>query len=185
MMEAKVSVRVDGIKEAVAALRTLEYAARRRVALAAVRAANAVIVKAAKRTAPVVSGALSKSIRGRAKLNRSTGTIEGLVRFKSSKAQKKKGIDAYYGHMVIGGTKPHLIPELVRSKKRGKVKIELAKKKYVAFGGKVYSRVRHPGSKPNSFVERVGDAFGRQAVEAFEKTFGEKMEAEIQKARTT
>lgn len=177
-----VSVKIEGLQEAKETLKKLSYAIRRRVVLAAVRAANAVIVSSARREAPYLRGALSKSIRGRAKLNRNTGTVEGLVRFKSSKSQKKKGIDAYYGHMVIGGTKPHPIPDPT-ARKAKRVKVELYKRKYVAFGGKVYSRVSHPGSKPNSFMERVGANHSRAAVEAFEKKLGEQVEIEIQKAK--
>lgn len=181
-MPGGVTVKVEGIKEAVKVLRTLEQAARKRCVVAAVRSANAVITKAARLAAPSKSGALSKSIRGRAKLNKNTGTVEGLVRFKSTKGQKKKGIDAYYGHMVIGGTKAHIAPDPLKRQSQ-KVKVELHKRKYVAFGGKVYSRVSHPGSKPNSFMERVGDSYSRQALEAFEKKLGEQIELEIQKAK--
>jgi hypothetical protein len=46
---------------------------------------------------------------------------------------------AFYRHMVIGGTKPHVIK---------------AKKGALAFGGRFATEVQHPGSRPNPFVER-------------------------------
>jgi HK97 gp10 family phage protein len=171
MSEVVVSINVRGIEQALANLRTLEFAARRRVVSAAVRAANAVVVKAAKLHAPRRTGAMADSIRGSLKLDRMTGTVVGSIKFKSSKAQKKKGRDAYYAHMVIGGTRPHEIPKF--------------EKRYAVFGGRVFSRVQHPGIKPNPFMERVAESSFKPAVAAFEKRFATGMETEISKLRTS
>jgi hypothetical protein len=175
------TVRIGGCREAVEALKKIDAAARKRVVFAAIRAANATLVKAARAAAPSQSGALAKSIRGKVRLNKSTGAVTSLVRAKSSKAQRKKGVDAYYAHMLIGGTQPHEIPGL--KKKSKTVKVELYRRKYAVFGGKVYSKVQHPGAKPNDFMESVGESAGKQAIDVFEKKFAELMEKEIAAAK--
>ena len=168
-MAETVSVRVEGIDQAIRSLRTIDYNARRRVASAGVRAGNRVFVKAARSAAPKRTGVLAKSIRGSVKLDRSAGTLRGTVASKATRAQKKKGHDSYYAHMVIGGAKPHAIPK----SRRG----------VIAIGRKVYRRVQHPGTRPNPFLEQVATREFNNAVRAFEKAFGEKLEKEITAAR--
>jgi hypothetical protein len=180
MSEVMVSVDVRGIEQSLANLRTLEFAARRRVVSAAVRAANAVVVKAAKLHAPRRTDALADSIRGSLRLDRLTGTVVGSIKFQSTKSQKKKGRDAYYAHMVIGGTKPHAIPKSHKRVKKGRVI-----RKYAVFGGRVFSRVQHPGIKPNPFMERVAESSFTPAVKAFEQRFTTAMETEINKLRAS
>lgn len=176
-MTSEVRINVSGIGEAIAKLKTLEYNARRRAVSAAVRAGNAVIVRAAKAAAPRRSGALAASIRGTTKLDRKTGTLIGSVTFKSTKSQKKKGLDAYYAHMVIGGTKPHDIPRV--SKRRGQN--GKAKRQYVVIDGHPYSRAKHPGQRPNPFMDHVADSSFSEVVHAFEARFAEAMDAEMAK----
>ena len=106
---ADVSMRLIGVEQAMANLKSLEAKIVRRAVSAGIRAGNAVLVKSAKSHAPRKSGALVKSMRGSVKLDRATGTVKGTIRSKSTKAQRKKGFDAYYMHMVAGGTKPHII----------------------------------------------------------------------------
>lgn len=191
-----VDIRIEGVSRAIANLTSLEYNTRRRVVSAAVRAANAVVVKAAKAAAPKRRGALAASIRGSLKLQRDTGTMVGTIAFKSTKAQKKKGWDAFYPHMVIGGTKPHAIPRAYREARTRKQKYGggkdmryaanrgSIKRRYAVFGGRVYSRVQHPGIKPNPFMERAAESSFSAAVAAFGNRFGEAMEAEIGRLRT-
>ena len=190
-----VDIRIEGVSRAVANLDTLEYNARRRVVSAAVRAANAVVVRAARVNAPKRSGALSASIRGSLKLDRSTGSLIGTVAFKSTKAQKRKGRDAFYAHMVIGGTKLHQIPKahavarMRKEKYGGGADMRYAAnrgtrtRRYAAFEGHVFSRVQHPGIKPNPFMERAAEASFSAAVAAFTAKFGGRMEAETSKLR--
>lgn len=188
-----IDIRIEGVARAVANLRSLEYNTRRRVVSAAVRAANAVVVKEARAQAPRRRGALAASIRGSLKLDRSTGTLVGAIAFKSTKAQKRKGWDAFYAHMVIGGTKPHQIPRSHKVARLRKEKYGGGKdmryaanrgtiaRRYAVFGGRVYSRVQHPGIKPNPFMERTADTSFTAAVAAFQTKFSEAMEAEIAK----
>jgi HK97 gp10 family phage protein len=172
-MTTTVSVKVTGVGQAVTNLKTLEYNARRRVVSAAVRAANAVVVRTAKTHAPRKTGTLASSIRGSLKLERSTGSVVGTVTFKSTKAQKEKGRDAWYAHIVIGGSKPHVIPRQGRNKKGAR--------RYAVIAGQPYSRAKHPGTKPNPFMERAAEAAFTPAVSAFERRFSEAMETEIRK----
>jgi HK97 gp10 family phage protein len=190
-----VDIRIEGVSRAVANLDTLEYNARRRVVSAAVRAANAVVVRAARVNAPKRSGALSASIRGSLKLDRSTGSLIGTVAFKSTKAQKRKGMDAFYAHMVIGGTKAHQIPtahaaaRMRKEKYGGGADMRYAAnrgaraRRYAAFEGRVFSRVQHPGIKPNPFMERTAKATFAAAVGAFTAKFAASMDAEVNKLR--
>lgn len=181
MTSSTVSIEIRGIEQAISNLKTLEYNARRRSVSAAVRSANAVIVQAAKAAAPRRTGALADSIRGSAKLDRSTGTVIGTITFKSTKAQKKKGRDAYYAHMVIGGTKPHVIPGVRKRRQPGGKSV----RQYAVIGGRPYSRVQHPGIKGNPFMERVADVHAAAAVEAFQTRFSEAIETEVAKLSVT
>jgi HK97 gp10 family phage protein len=190
-----VDIRIEGVSRAIANLKDLEYNARRRAVSAGVRAANAVVVNAARAASPRRTGALAASIRGSLKLDKTTGTLVGTVTFKSTKAQKKKGKDAFYAHMVIGGTKPHEIPERYQKGRMRKAKYGggkdmryaanrgATKRRYVAFGGRVYSRVGHPGIKPNPFMERVASSAFAPAVQAFETKFAAAIQAEVAKLR--
>jgi len=166
-MEQTVSMRVRGIEKAMHNLRTLEYRAQRRVVMASVRAANQALVKVSRGYAPRLSGAMAKGIRGSARLDRARGAVVGKVRVKATKSMRRKGQNPYYAHMVIGGTKPHVIPKRPRG--------------VVAFGGRVYRTVHHPGSKGNDFFERAARVAFPQAVDKFEKKLGQALEKEIAK----
>ena len=190
-----VDIRIEGASRAIANLKNLEYNARRRAVSAGVRAANAVVVKAARAAAPRRTGALAASIRGSLKLDKATGTLVGTVHFRSTKAQKKKGKDAFYAHMVIGGTKPHEIPSRYQKGRMRKAKYGggkdmryaanrgAMKRCYAVFGGRVFSRVSHPGAKPNPLMERVASSAFTPAVAAFETKFSAAMQAEVAKLR--
>jgi len=80
--------------------------------------------------------------------------------------------------MVIGGTKPHAIP---KTRKRGRKDAII--RQYAVFGGRVFSRVQHPGSKPNPFMEQAAETSFAPAVSAFEQRFAAGLQAEISKLR--
>lgn len=79
-------------------------------------------------------GLLKASVKGSVKLRSKSGKLLGIVR---AGGKVKGGGIAYYGRMVAGGTKPHVIKA-----KKGSV---------LAVGGGV-ARVNHPGAKANRFM---------------------------------
>lgn len=170
---SKVSIHLEGATTAVESLKELEFAVRRRVVSAAVRASNAEIIREAKSLAPTDTGLLRRSIRGTVKMDRSSGRVYGYVRAKRSAAQKKKAKEgdkdpARYAHLVIGGTKPHEI----KSDKRG-----------LAIGTGFYTRVWHPGIKPQPFMEQAASNVFPHAVRAFEMKLEERLIVETTKIR--
>lgn len=170
---SKVEVRIDGVAAAVEVLKTLEFAIRRRVVSAAVRAANAVIVREARQLAPVgATGLLKKQMRGTVKMQRASGIVYGTIRSGATKAMRKKGVKtaARYAHLVIGGTKPHSIQQGDQGP-------------MLALPGGWYTRLWHPGAKPRPFMEQAANMAFQQAINAFEFKMDEALAKEIAKAR--
>ena len=170
---SKVSIHIEGATTAVQSLKELEFAARRRVVSAAVRASNAVIVREAKKLAPEDTGLLKRSIRGSVKMDRASGRVYGSIRAKRSSAQKKKAKEgdknpARYAHLVIGGTKPHSI-------QKGDETAMLA------LPGGWFTRVWHPGIKPRPFMEQAASNAFQEAISDFSEKFEEKLVAECTK----
>jgi len=168
-----ITTRIEGVKEATEALKQLEFAARRRVVSAAVRAANAVIVKEARHLAPVgKTGQLKKQIRGTVKMDRVSGVVRGEIKSSPTKKQRKPGVRfaSKYAHMVIAGTKPHSI-----QKGAGGPMLQLP----TGF----YARLWHPGAKPRPFMEQAASTAFQAAVNAFGFKFDEALAKEIEKVK--
>jgi len=168
-----VSVHVEGVREAVEVLKKLEFAARRRVVSAAVRAANAVIVKTARSLAPVgKTGLLKKQIRGSVKFQPGSGVVWGDIRSHATKAQRKRGGPnaGKYAHLVIGGTRPHSI-------EKG------ATGAMLALPSGFYSRVMHPGARPRPFMDQAANAAFREAINAFGWKMDQALAKEIEKVK--
>ena len=167
----RVAVHIEGADFAVEALKQVEFAVRRRVLSAAVRAANAVVVREAKLLAPTgATGMLKKQIRGTVKFDPRGGLITGHVRSAATKKQRGKGIHnaARYAHLVIGGTKPHVIQRAEDGPA-------------LATPSGFYTRIQHPGSKPRPFMEQAADKCFREAVAHFESKLEERLNIEVQK----
>lgn len=166
-----VQVRIEGATVADKTLRDIEFAARRRVVSAAVRAGNAVIIREARNLAPVRTGNLRRQIRGTVKMDRVSGRVYGYVRARATKAQRTKGVQsaARYAHLVVAGTKPHEIP----ARPRGAMQLP----------GGFFTRVMHPGARPRPFMEQAASNVFSDAVRAFDFKFSERLIVEINKAR--
>lgn len=166
-MSDQITAHVEGLGQAIRNLKTLDRKMARRVVSAAVRAGDAVIVKEARMLAPVRSGQMRRQIRGSVKLHRGTGTVQGTVKQKSTKRERKKGQRAHALHLVVGGTKPHEIT----TKKHG-----------LAIGGAVVVKtVHHPGSHPNPFMDRAAAHANQPALAAFGRKFKAKLDEEVAK----
>jgi len=176
-----VGVRIEGAEKTRKVLAHLDMAARRRVVSAAVRAGNKVLITTARRLAPVDTGNLRRQISGSVKNDRTTGTVTGLVRAKRTKAMLKKRSSnaARYLHLVTGGTRPHLIPDATAPIKRDGT--EKRNALVTPFG--YVSRIEHPGTRPQPFMDAAANVAYRPALSAFEKQFAEKMRAETAKVR--
>ena len=169
MAEVSVTARVEGIGEAVKRLTRLEQKARRRVVNAGVRAACKPALQAAKGLVPVRTGGLRASLRiGSVRLDRRTGTVTGTINAgEKSKRMAKKGLTAFYAHMVAGGTRPHVIT----ARRARALKI-----------GTGFARsVQHPGTKPDPFFEDAAERAFTAAVGKFREAFNAKMNEEIAK----
>lgn len=169
-MSVTVAAKLIGATAAIAVLRDLEFAARRRVVQAATRAASAVVVAEVRQEAPVgQTGQLRKQLKASLKFARSIGTVIATIRSKATKSQRTKKTTAWYTRLVVGGTKPH------------DIHTSLAFALNTPHG--FFRHVRHPGARPNPFMDRAAAASFSRAVDAFTAKFKEAMDKEIQKAR--
>jgi HK97 gp10 family phage protein len=158
-------LRIEGIEAAQRTMRELDLKIRKKVVSASIRVGNKELVKAARARAPRgKTGNLARQIRGSVKTDRKTGTVIGTVRPRPTKKEREGGRDAWYGHIVIGGAKPHTITV----RRRGGLTIG---------GGVVVEEVQHPGHRGNDFMKAAATSAGQQAVSAFSRDYGNRVEA--------
>jgi HK97 gp10 family phage protein len=123
-------------------LATLPAKIEQNIMRSALRAGAAVIRAEAKTTAPVLSGALKKSIRisGKAKKGQITVSV------------KMGGKTAPHAHLVEFGTRAHKIaPNAAQA---------------LAIGGALVGGADHPGAKPSPFFRAAFDAKSAEAIAA-------------------
>jgi HK97 gp10 family phage protein len=123
-------------------LSTLPAKIEKNIMRSALRAGGAVIRTEAKTTAPVLSGALKKSIRISARAK--GGEIRVSV--------KMGGKTAPHAHLVEFGTRAH--------------KIAPSAAGALAIAGTVVGGVDHPGAKPHPFFRAAFDAKATDAIAA-------------------
>jgi len=163
------TVKLEGISQAVQALKDLERKAQRRIVAFGVRKGNRPLLQAAKSEAPHDTGDLARQLRQSLRYFRSTGVVQGNIKPKRTKAQAKKGASARASvlHLVVMGTRPHVIP--------GPSKLP---------GGQVRRNIHHPGSRANDFMTRAARRAYSVAVSTFSKAFGSRLEQEARKGAT-
>jgi len=151
----------------------------RRAVRKAMRKAKRPVQKAARREAPKFSGVLRKAITS--KVGQSGDTIWAIIGvrqgpFMGRLRKQKIELDAFYSHMVEGGTKPHPIPRL---RKR-----ETSRSKFMVFevGGQVVttSKVRHPGTRAQPFLQKAGRAGFTRAKRVFAVEFRRELRKEVE-----
>ena len=121
------ALRVIGLEEALSKLQRLQQPNLDKASQRVIMAAARSLVAPIRSEAPVKSGRLRKSVSARrGKRTRDPSAIVGPR--------------APHRHLVIAGTKPHTV-----NAKRGG---------FMAFTGLFATSIHHPGSKPDSFVER-------------------------------
>lgn len=134
----------DAIRQRVAGL---PQRLRTNILRGAMRAAVAVIRKAARANAPVGrTGNLRRSIRVSTRSFRD-GTVRGEV--------KAGGRLAWYANIVEGGARPH--------------EISVNERLALNLGGRLVKKVQHPGFQGRRFMERAAQDSERPAAEAFER----------------
>lgn len=131
---------VNGASEVQAELLAYPAKVEARVVRASLRVGAVVMRQAVKAEAPVRSGALASTIK--VKTKKKGRTLIAGVRV----GDRKKGV--FYGHMVMGGTRPHTIT------------VKQAKGLNLG-GGAARKSVQHPGARANNFVERSRAAIPR------------------------
>ena len=161
------TMEIRGADYAADAMRDIELKLRKKIIREAVMAGGRVIAKQAKAMAPVRTGLLRRQIRASAKNIGASGIIRGIIKQRSTKAERKKGLYARTGHLVVGGTRPHVIPQDSDNRP--------------AIGGRVYSRIEHPGARPYPFFEMAASAVWKRAVNAFNDKLDERLGAEVAK----
>ncbi len=143
----------------------------------AMRKAKTPVQKAAKREAPKDKGVLRLGIRS--KVGASGDTIWAIIgprrgRFSRTVKKQKTEVDAFYAHMVEGGTKAHVIPRVTKKGKGSGLMV------FNVGGEQVVTRqVRHPGMRAQPFLEKAGKAGFTRAKREFAKRFGLELEKAI------
>ena len=149
----------------------------RRAVRRAMNKAKTPILKAAKRETPKDKGVLRLSLR--AKVGTSGDTIWAIIgprrgRFSRTVKKQKTEVDAFYAHMVEGGTKPHVIPRVTKKGKRTGLMV------FNAGGEKVFARkVGHPGTRAQPFLQKAGKAGFTRAKREFIKRFRFELERAV------
>jgi len=160
------AIAIEGLAELEKKLRTMPDKMQRRIMQAAMRAGVRPLVLAARNAVPQKTGNMRKMIRGSVKRLPKQQAIRGRVVVRPTKKQREKGWSADYSRHVIRGTRPHVIPK---------------KGTGVFFGGKWYGQVKHPGSKPQPFLDDVYQREQEAAIAAYRAKFFSKFELEASK----
>ncbi len=135
---------VYGVENELKKLEQLPVKVEVSVVRGALRAAGKKVEQVIQPRIPRVTGELASTLR--VSTRKRGRTITAAVKI----GNRRKGV--FYTHMVLGGTKPHLI-----SVRGGGA---------LAFGGMLTRRVLHPGARANDFM-READAIARDpAIQA-------------------
>jgi HK97 gp10 family phage protein len=165
-------VRVDGLKELDQALERLPLQIQKKVLSKAIREAGKPVAKAARALAPQETGLLRRSIKSYVKMYKRSGVWVAVIGPTAATAKARKGLTGskakrnpkYYGHLVEGGTKPHLqhgvtIPPL-----------------YIRLAAS-----QHPGTKGVEFLKAAWKANDNRALEKMKQELRKGIDAEVAK----
>ncbi|WP_438863768.1 HK97-gp10 family putative phage morphogenesis protein [Neptunicella sp.] len=153
--------KVEGLAQLQGALVQLSKSAGQTVLAGALRDAARPIVRDARTNVARKTGALAKSIRTEVFRNNGTGRSNNVVSL-SIGYHKSVGWRARF---IEKGTKPHRIP----NEKIGRGRRKRKNTAVVAFGGKVYKSVQHPGIKAQPTLLPAFERGQRQALTIFKQ----------------
>ncbi len=158
-------IHIKGAEGLYQALQDLPVKLERNILRGAMRAGAKEIEREAKALTPVADGKLRASIRVSVNVRR------GQVKARIIAGNK----EAWYAHMVEGGTAPHIIQADVQGlglrDRRGRdIAISTAnraiKRGFLALGNGVFAEsVSHPGAKPHPFMKPAFEARHQAAIE--------------------
>ena len=134
---AELQVKLEGFEELEKRLRGFPERLRNNYMPGGMRALVATLQKGARRRVPSRTGALRRSIAISTRVN-PDGVIGKVYTGAAIGAGKLKGRDAWYGHIIERGAKPHTITPKT--------------KKGLAFRGRVVQSVKHPGIRGRYFM---------------------------------
>lgn len=169
-MTVKFDIEILNQEQVLKNLKQLDFAARRRGVTRSVNKAAAPMVKLVRvKSLPRRTGALWKSIRRTSsRLDRRTGTVKATISSRSTKSQRQRGFDAFYAHMVVGGTKAH--------------RIQTSNKKALSDGRQIFGRaVSHPGYRGRDFFEQAFRSGSRNSTTVFGRELDDQITQEINK----
>ena len=146
MTTGATTVDLKGGKEIQRELEKLDKKTGEKVLKKHVRTNGNIFLKAIRAETPTETLALRKQTKISVKVLRKVGFVSALVRVKSKKFATGRN-PSHYQHLVTGGSSPHAIGGPV------------------AYDGKVYARIRHPGTRPNQYVDRAFDRNVRKVNE--------------------
>lgn len=125
----------------------------------------------------------------RALAPRKTGDLRRELRYKIRKSKEKTGFSgsvgptkkAFYARFIEFGTSAHEIPAPMIGSRRNR----RANPAVVSFGGKVFSRVDHPGQRPQPFLRPAYMSSRLKALEAIKQRLWDDIRKEAARARKT
>jgi hypothetical protein len=169
-MPDRVTLKIDGLDTIEAALKTLPR-----------KVQNVVLGQALAAGAEVIREGVAEKIHSRT--GKTAADLHVRVQVKPDDVAGAAAVGAHRGkggrdfvmHFLEGGTKPHTEPKKDKGQKvtvilggqRKTRRFEPGAKAKLAFGGKVYSRVRHPGTHAQAPMRRTVADRGIAAVNAF------------------
>ncbi|MFP1683341.1 HK97-gp10 family putative phage morphogenesis protein [Alloalcanivorax sp. C16-1] len=153
---ANSGLEIKGLKETNRALKQLDKKVAGRIARGGTAKMAQVLRKEMRSRAPSRTGEGKKNIRYKIK------KLPGGVGFRGWVGPFS---EAFYFRFIEKGAAPHFIPYQGRGRNRGKAR----QRKPVAFDGKVFTRVEHPGVRPQPFIRPAYEAKKREAVQEAEK----------------
>lgn len=169
-----ITVRVEGLDDAMKRLQAMPRKVHRRVVMRSLKAGSAVLVDAAKESAPRYTGVMANSMM--AKLKNTRRGAYALIGPRNKSVRGKNPNE--YAHAVEGGAEPHVI--MPTKAKSLKFFVPDAGEKLI--GSYRYAKyVRHPGIAPRNFLRHAAIITFPRAVQAFAAVFGKGVEDEAQK----
>ena len=183
----KIDIEIEGVQQALENIKKLDRNARRRGVTRSVnKAARPMVKRARLKSLPRRTGALWRAIRRTStRVDWQRGTVTAKVAAKSTRGQRKKGLDAFYAHMVAGGTRRHQI-SVATTSGRGRNKRNIANpKRALSDGRQIFGRtVNHPGYQGRDFFRQAFGSGSRESIRVFGGSFGHEIEQEAAKLPT-
>lgn len=157
------SFEVKGMAQLEKALSEMGARAGKKVLLGALRDAAKPVRSQMRAAAPRKSGTLRKAIKTKAIAGKGSTNNVATVMIGTFKEGKQS--PGFYAKFLEYGTKAHDIPSPTAGRGKNKTK----NKAVVAFGGKIFGRVRHPGIKAKPFIAPAFERTHKQATEILAK----------------